>query len=314
MAQLHVAAGAIVNARGEVLLSLRPEHVHQGGLWEFPGGKVEAGESVRQALARELFEELGIRVAAARPLIRVPHDYPDKRVLLDVWAVTGFEGTPHGREGQPVEWVAVAALGERAFPEANRPIVAALQLPARYAITPDPGADRTHFLAQLDAMLGRGIRLLQLRAPALSGADYLALAEAVIARAHAHGARVVLNAEAGVVERLGADGVHLNSQRLRECRRRPLGSDRLLIVSAHDPEQLEQARRIGADAAVLSPVKPTASHPGATALGWDCFAAWVDACAFPVYALGGMGEADLADAWGHGGQGIAAIRALWADA
>ena len=87
---VHVAVGVVRNPQGNILIAKRPAHAHQGDLWEFPGGKVERGESLQQALQRELHEELGIDVTHARPLIRIPHSYPDKQVLLDVWLIEGF--------------------------------------------------------------------------------------------------------------------------------------------------------------------------------------------------------------------------------
>ena len=123
---LHVAAGVIMNSSNEVLLALRPRHKHQGGLWEFPGGKVEAGEAVQVALARELEEELGLVVEECSALFVTSHDYGDRHVTLDVWMVTGFTGEPHGREGQEIAWVSLERLDNLDFPEANRPIVAAL--------------------------------------------------------------------------------------------------------------------------------------------------------------------------------------------
>ncbi len=125
--ELRVAVGAIVDARQRVLLTRRARTVHQGGLWEFPGGKVEAGEAVLQALARELREELAITPTRSEPLLAVRHDYGDRRVCLEVYLVRDYAGTPTAVEGQPMCWVAVADLGEWAFPEANLPIVSALQ-------------------------------------------------------------------------------------------------------------------------------------------------------------------------------------------
>ena len=124
---LHVAVGAVVHD-SDVLISKRLQHLHQGGLWEFPGGKVEPGESVYQALCRELYEELGILVEAAEPLIEVEHDYPDRRVLLDVWRVTGFAGQPEGRQGQDFRWVPLCELHDYQFPAANAPILGALRV------------------------------------------------------------------------------------------------------------------------------------------------------------------------------------------
>ncbi len=126
MSQIRVAAGVIFNAGNEVLLALRPLHKHQGGLWEFPGGKVEAGEKVEAALARELLEELNIVVGQAEPLLVTEHDYGDKQVVLDVWVVRKFSGDPHGREGQSLRWVPVAELAGYRFPKANEIIVARL--------------------------------------------------------------------------------------------------------------------------------------------------------------------------------------------
>ena len=121
--RIHVAAGVILNANDEVLLALRPQHKHQGGLWEFPGGKVEAGEQVEAALARELLEELNLIVASSEQLLVTEHDYGDKHVTLDVWIVRDFSGELHGREGQELRWVPVTALPEYQFPQANVIIV-----------------------------------------------------------------------------------------------------------------------------------------------------------------------------------------------
>lgn len=127
---IHVAAGVILNDRDQVLLALRPVHKHQGGLWEFPGGKVEAGESVASALARELEEELNLIVVDASPFLVIEHDYGDKHVRLDVWKVTRHTGNPQGREGQAIAWVDRAALQDYRFPAANMAIVDALSKPS----------------------------------------------------------------------------------------------------------------------------------------------------------------------------------------
>ncbi|NNG14053.1 MAG: 8-oxo-dGTP diphosphatase MutT, partial [Gammaproteobacteria bacterium] len=185
---VHVAAAVVVNSDNEVLIAKRAVDAHQGGLWEFPGGKVEAGESVEQALARELLEETGIRVEYARPLIRVHHDYADKSVLLDVWRVEAFSGEAHGREGQPVKWVRPEQLADYAFPEANLPIIRAASLPDRYLITPEPD-ELEVFLQQLDDALVRGIKLIQFRAKKPGEVAWQALAHEVIARCHRAGAR-----------------------------------------------------------------------------------------------------------------------------
>lgn len=123
---VHVAVGVIVRQQ-HILLALRSSKQHQGDKWEFPGGKVEAGETVAQALARELQEEVAISVSQSSPLMHLEYAYPEKTVLLDVWLVTEFSGEPHGREGQPLRWATVAELTEIPFPDANEPIVARIQ-------------------------------------------------------------------------------------------------------------------------------------------------------------------------------------------
>ena len=125
---LHIAVAVIFdNSRKQVLLSKRPDHVHQGGLWEFPGGKCENEEAVENALSRELNEELGLVVDTAESFIQVEHSYPEYRVLLDVWCVYDWHGDIHGREGQQIEWVPVSDLEQKHFPVANEAIVKAVK-------------------------------------------------------------------------------------------------------------------------------------------------------------------------------------------
>jgi 8-oxo-dGTP diphosphatase len=125
---LHVAVAVIRRDNGDILIARRNANAHQGGLWEFPGGKRESGEDILQALTRELHEELGIDIArsACRQLTHIHHDYSDKSVHLDVWWIDGFTGIPEGKEGQPLRWVSIAQLADYSFPEANKPILDAI--------------------------------------------------------------------------------------------------------------------------------------------------------------------------------------------
>lgn len=127
MSVVHVAVGVVLDDKHRVLITRRANSSHQGGLWEFPGGKVEPGESLELALVRELHEELGIDVGRSNPLLQVHHDYGDKRVLLDVHVVWEFEGEARGLEGQPMAWVAPDVLAEYSFPAANVPIIGAIR-------------------------------------------------------------------------------------------------------------------------------------------------------------------------------------------
>jgi len=308
---VHVAAATVFDDSGRVLITRRPDHVHQGGLWEFPGGKIETGESVSVALARELHEEVGIDVQQARPLIRVKHAYPDKEVMLDVWRVDGFSGEAHGKEGQPFKWVEPGQLADFSFPEANLPIIRAVQLPDQYLITPDPGGDTQAFLRQLEKGLSNGVRLVQLRAKSLSQEDYVKLATQVKKLCVEFGARLILNSDPELVAIVDADGVNLTGKRLLALDDRPLPYNKWVAASCHTEEDIFHASQIGVDFAMLSPVQATASHPETEPLGWNKFQAVCERASFPVYALGGVKSDDLGKAFDHGAQGIAAIRALW---
>ncbi len=307
---LHVVAAAIRDAAGNILLAQRPAHKHQGGKWEFPGGKVESGEIPLQALSRELDEELGIQLQQAQPLIKIRHMYSELAVLLDVWEVTAFSGIAHGREGQSVAWFNAERLPALEFPPANYPIITAVRLPARCLITPEP-QDTADFLQQLAIRLQAGIRLVVFRAKLLAADDYVALAGEVIALAHGFGAKVMLNSSPLMLAQ--ADGLHLTSTQLWRGGGGvfPRREGQWLSASCHDARELQRAADLGVDFAFLSPVLPTLSHPGAAHLGWESFAALVENVNFPVYALGGMTPDHVTNARQHGGQGIAAIRGVW---
>ncbi len=311
MNRVHVAVAVIRDQKGRVLLSRRHDHLHQGGLWEFPGGKLERGETLQQALRREIREELGLELLEHRPLIAITHHYPDRRVLLDVHLVSEFRGVAQGLEGQPLEWVEPEALSHYAMPAADRPICSALTLPERYLITGADPADADGFLRRLARALDNGIKLVQLRTPDLPEKKLSALASASLELCRGKGARLLLNGTPEMAGRLGMDGVHLSSRRLMALNGRPLDRDRLVACSCHSAEELAQASEIGLDFAVLSPVLATASHPEVQPLGWERFCELTREASLPVYALGGMEEGLLPEAWHHGGQGIAGISGLW---
>jgi 8-oxo-dGTP diphosphatase len=296
-----------------VLIAQRPKGRHQGGLWEFPGGKVEPGEDGRAALRRELREELGIEITIARPLIRVQHRYADRAVLLDCWRVSQWEGAVHGREGQRIAWARPEAVDERRFLPADKAIITAARLPALYLISPDPGPDLDAFLATLDARLGAGLRLFQLRCRDIPLPRYRLLVRETRALCERYGARLLLNSALGQALAAEAYGLHLTSTDLFALKRRPLGRDGLVAASCHDAAEIEQAARLALDFIVLGPVLPTPTHPDAPILGWTAFTDLVRRAPLPAYALGGLGPTHLPLAWRSGAQGIAAIRGLWRD-
>lgn len=308
---IHVVAGVITDARGRILLTRRTEGRDLAGLWEFPGGKREPGETSEAALIRELQEELGIHVDVGAPVIEVPQRYPDKRLRLDVRHVRAWKGSPRGHEGQAMAWVAPDKLPRYDMPPADRPVVAALLRPDRYLVTPAPGNSDEAWLAGLSTALAAGIRLVQLRAgDATAGTRWRDLVTEAVRRCRAAGAQVLINGDAELASELGA-GLHLRSQQLLQATERPLSAEHLVAASCHDADELRQAERIGCSFAVLGPVRATATHPGTQPLGWERFALLRESVSLPLYAIGGLAPHDLTEARRHGAQGVAAIRAFW---
>jgi 8-oxo-dGTP diphosphatase len=305
-----VAVGILAD-QGRVFITRRFSDTHQGGKWEFPGGKIEPGENTLSALRRELNEELGIEVQNALPFMQVRHSYPDRDVFLDVWRVIDYQGVPHGREGQEARWISCAELPQVEFPQADWPILRRLWLPALYLISDSRRFGGNEFPALLERALRAGARLIQLREPHLSPAEYEAYAKQMAGLCHRYGAKLLLNADPEWVSVCGADGVHLNSRRLRVWQKRPLGNEFWIGASCHNAEELNQAANVGADFAVLSPVAQTASHPDAVPLGWEAFSRLCAGAALPVYALGGMRAQDRGRAHRAGARGLAMVSEIW---
>ncbi len=309
---LHVAVGVIENNFGQILIAKRPESAHQGGLWEFPGGKVDSGENCQQALFRELNEELAIQVENSEPLIQIRHDYSDKSVLLDVHKITRFSGEPKGNEGQPVRWVNPEILSEYAFPAANQPIIQAIRLPRFCAIT-GSFESSNDFTEKFTRLISYRHKMVQLRIKDFSlkqHHEYLGIAKDVCRK------NIQLQINTSVNEFLKIDsnfnlGLHLNSHSLMQFDARPIEKGILLGASCHSLAELKQAEKIQADYVYLSPVKATKSHPDVDVLGWKKFQEMTQKTNIPVYALGGLRELDLPSAIQSGAQGIASISAWW---
>lgn len=309
---LHIAVGVIFDRSGNnLLLSKRHENVPQGGLWEFPGGKLHQHESRIDALYRELNEELGIDVLRARPLIQVKHAYPDQQVFLDVWLVLEWTGVPGGREGQQIAWISKDRMQEMSFPDANLPIIKALSLPDLYGITPALSEYGHDFFEALQRKLDGGLQLLQFRARKLDKKATTVMLKRINRYCEEVNCRLLVN---GLPQPEYLDyvaGVHLPSHQLMSLSGRCLGPEYLVAASCHNTYELQHACRIGINFAVLSPVCPTPSHADRPVLGWDRFASLVRDSTIPVFALGGLCNDDLQRAWEAGAQGISMIRGLW---
>jgi 8-oxo-dGTP diphosphatase len=306
--RVEVAAAVIERPDGRFLMASRPPGKVYAGWWEFPGGKVEAGESPRHALERELVEELGVAVRHAYPWLTLDYDYAHARVRLHFFRVTDWAGEPQAHEGQGMAWVRADRPGVAPILPANGPILRGLSLPLIYGISAATELGEAVFLRRLEAALAQGLRLLQLREKAMP-ADVLArLGREVAARCREHGCQMLINADLALAERLGA-GVHLPAARLLRLERRP---DLPWVgASCHDVAELDRAQALGVDLAVLGPVLPTASHPGASPLGWERWRELAACRPLPVYALGGLTAADLDTARQAGAHGIAMKSGVW---
>ncbi len=308
---LAVVAAVLKDGQGRVLVNQRPAGKPWAGYWEFPGGKIEAGETPRAALERELREELGLTVHAAQAWLQLSHDYPERRVELEVWRVRRYSGAAQAQEGQAFAWVRPEALGGLKLLPADAPIIKALRLPPQMLVTPAPGADREKFLRQLGDVLRHGMEFVQLRAPALARASYAGLAREVISLCREQGARVVLNADPEQARELDADGAHLSGVRLAQTKHRLIPREFLCGASCHDAAQIHRAQELGLDYVILGPVLRTPSHPQAKPLGWEGFKSIVALSELPVYAIGGMRAEALVKVREQGGYGVAGISGFW---
>jgi 8-oxo-dGTP diphosphatase len=308
--RVEVAAAVLQRDDGSFLLAQRPAGKAYGGYWEFPGGKVEPGEAADQALRRELHEELGIDALTFFPWLTRDYDYPHAAVRLRFFRVTHWRGQLHGRESQQFAWQSARDITVDPLLPANGPIVRALDLPPVYGISHGADLDADAWVKRVERALQRGLRMFQIREKSLAVDRLLALCERARCMARGYGARVLVNGSVDLARRCGADGIHLTSAQLRALAGRPEGFD-LVGASCHDANELEHARTIDADFVVLGPVQPTASHPGATTLGWSGLKDLIRDYSLPVYALGGMRPSDLTTAWESGAHGISMMRGAW---
>jgi len=308
---LEVAVGVVIRGDGAVLFGQRRPGKPYAGWWEFPGGKLEAGETVEQALARELHEELGIDVLRSCPWMVREHVYPHAHVRLSFRRVVEWSGTPRSREGQALAWRDPSAIDLAPMLPAAIPVIGWLRLPQRLAISSARQIGDDAFLAALAKALAAGLRLVQLREPGIESDRLDRLWRAARAMCRASGAALVVNSAHPASYPAACDGVHLRSADLHACVSRP--SFRIVGASCHDARDLEQARRLGVDYVVLGPVKPTKTHPGAVPLGWTAFGRLAALSHVPVFALGGMQESDADDALAAGAHGLAMLR-RWMEA
>lgn len=306
---VEVSAAVLQRPDGSYLLAQRPVDKIWAGYWEFPGGKIEPGETPHHALVRELREELGISVTTAYPwLVRV-FTYPHATVHLNFFRVTAWVGELHPHEGQQFAWQHPPEVNVLPVLPANAPIIRALELPTLYAISNAAELGVEAFLGRLQARLDGGLQLVQLREKNLSRGDLRELALRMQEMMKSYNAKLIVNADIELAREIGADGVQLTAMQVASLSERP--EVPWCGASCHNADELHRAEVLGCDFVLLSPVLPTKSHPGEPTLGWDKFAECVSASTIPVYALGGLVHDDMQTAWRHGAHGISLLRQAW---
>ncbi len=307
---VDVAVAVIVQDDGRFLLASRPKGKPYAGYWEFPGGKIEPGETPLHALNRELQEELGMQLLKAEPWITRHFKYAHAEVRLHFFRVTQWQGNPIAREAQQLVWQHPQNITVSPMLPANSPVLRALSLPPVYAITQASQIGAKVAVQQIRQALERGLRLIQIRERAMNGAALRAFAKIVIELAHKSGAQVLVNGDITLSYELGADGIHLTASQLMSLSERPDIKYGWCGASCHNREELYQAALLGIDFAVLGPVLPTLSHVNVVPLGWRRFTDLISSCPIPVYALGGVQPDDLQNAREMGAHGVAMIRGI----
>jgi 8-oxo-dGTP diphosphatase len=311
---VDVAVGIVLRDDGAVLIAQRPAGKPYAGWWEFPGGKLEAGESVAQALARELDEELGLQVGSSEPWVVRGHAYPHATVRLFFRRVRRWHGPARPREAQALAWRPAHAIDVAPLLPASLAPIGWLRLPAVYRIScageTGVAAFERALRDELDALADVGDRrplLLQLREPSLPAGELEGLFGRLRALRERRGLQVVVSSRHPASFAAAVDGVHLTARDLLAARGRPRA--RWVGASCHDAAELAAAGRLGCDFATLGPVRATPSHPGAVVIGLDGLAAAAALTPVPVYALGGLAAADLDAVRAAGAHGVATMRA-----
>lgn len=302
---VDVAVGVVRAPDGRVLLAQRRPGKDAAGFWELPGGQVDPGEVPVQAAARELLEEVGVHALELAPWRVYEHDFPAKRVRLHWFNVRRWSGEPKGREGQQVAWVDPARPTVGPLLPSNELAFATLALPELVGVarvSHAPGAPEK-LLASIPSLAADGVRLLIVRSLDLAPGQRVQLTRRLSRLRQGSGLRLLLSGTALEARQAGACGLHSSAGALAGLRERP--PTRLWAVSAHNARDLEHASALGADFALVSPVLPTAAHPGDQAFGWDGLKALVASTGLPVYAQGGLGLDDIEAARGVGALGVA---------
>jgi len=303
---LHVVAALIDDDRGRVLIAQRPLGKQHAGLWEFPGGKIEPGETALVALRRELREELGIDGVSAVRLMSVIEPHNDFSLHLHAWRVLDFHGQPRAIEASALRWSAPDELPMDRMPPADLPIARSLQWPAHYCISPDAAQLGSAGLLDLvRAALAAGERLIRVRCADPRTRLPPSLLRDCEELVMVGGARLMVDLTDRAACRQAGTGIHLRANDLKGACSIPAGCP--VFASCHTLDELRTAELLGVDAVVISPVFATRTHPDQPGLLWSGFQQLHEQTTLPAFALGGLKPSHLGLARDYGAIGIAGI-------
>ncbi|MDG2253221.1 MAG: Nudix family hydrolase [Methylophilaceae bacterium] len=306
---INVAVGILIDSNKKILLAQRPNSRSWSGWWEFPGGKLEKNESPKDALCRELREEIGIDVIDYEKWVTRNYSYEEHEIKLYFFKVNKWAGNLTPKENQELLWIDASEVNRTTILPPNIFILNALSLPTHYGITNISETPKEIFLIQLKKQLEQGLKIIQIREKNLSIKEFKKITLEIIAICRPYSAKVIVNSSIELANNVNANGVHLNSIELKKLARKP----KKLIVGAscHSEEDIQIAQDKKLDFVVFSPVNKTISHPKIMPLGWTKFSSITNKFGIPIYALGGMKKSDIKKALNAGALGIASQRDIW---
>ncbi|WXU00487.1 MAG: Thiamine-phosphate synthase [Catillopecten margaritatus gill symbiont] len=307
MKTITAVVGILRNENNEILIAERRADQFMAGFWEFPGGGIEVGETQKQALTRELKEELGITAQQLSPHQTMTHAYDEHTVDLSIYTIDQYQNTPIGVEGQKIAWVKINELTPYNLLPTMKSIIHSLTLPNKYWITPVTNHGSPEWMEKLEQKITQGIKLIQLRSKIALNRIII---DEVRNKCQQNGVQLLLNLPNKDFTIPNCDGYHLTTHEMLALNKRPCTNTQLLGISTHNLAEALQAQAIGADFIVISPIQATQTHPDTIPIGWDVAKEVVDKLNIPVYFLGGMGENDLDKTLKLGAQGIAGVSAF----
>jgi len=306
---VKVSVAILINDNHQVLLGQRPPQKSWEGWWEFPGGKIEKGETSSDALYREVYEEIGVKITQFKKWVTRKYSYDGNDITLHFFKVQKWEGEVTSKENQKLVWAYLKNPNVSPILPANLFVQKAFDLPKYYAITNLSETSKKVFFNQLQNKISNGLKMIQVREKNISFDKFKIFSNEVIKICKPKGVKVIINSDVNLAYEINADGVHLTSKDLISIKKIPKN----LIVSAscHTQEEIDIAEKLNINFLVLSAIKKTLSHPDIKPIGWDEFENIANRVNTPIYALGGLGVNDYSIALENGAIGIASQRSIW---